>query len=267
MLFVSLKQLSVAVQEYLDKSQGVIDAHPDYLDRVETAKNQWSSKSQIFFGADKEIRCSLKESCSGLGRCHYCEDSLATDVEHVYPKDLYPEKTFRWENYLYACSTCNSAYKRDFFAIIDDSGDVVDVTRPRNAPVVPPVSGEAAFINPRVEDPLEFFDLDFSTGAFTVLSTDPRRSKKASYTRDLLKLNRDILKKARVVSYRGFVSRLVNYVSNRGEVVNDALFEVLKSDILSLPHRTVWRMILRCHDVEQDLVKLFSDAPELKTIL
>lgn len=40
--------------------------------------------------------------------CSYCErTSLA--VEHIQPKSLHPELLLEWENFLLACSSCNSA--------------------------------------------------------------------------------------------------------------------------------------------------------------
>ncbi|MBX3729546.1 MAG: hypothetical protein KF858_10215 [Candidatus Sumerlaeia bacterium] len=43
----------------------------------------------------------------------YCEDSRATDIEHIRPKEHYPEVAFVWENYAYACNVCNQQYKSD----------------------------------------------------------------------------------------------------------------------------------------------------------
>ncbi len=43
--------------------------------------------------------------------CSYCEESgspQALHVEHIYPKDPHPEKEKDWDNFLVACSSCNS---------------------------------------------------------------------------------------------------------------------------------------------------------------
>ncbi len=55
----------------------------------------------------------LRAMCNGPQRCMYCEESMATAIEHMRPRSSYPEATFVWENYLLACSTCNSKFKRD----------------------------------------------------------------------------------------------------------------------------------------------------------
>ena len=121
-------------------------------------------------------------------------------VEHIQPKDLYPCLVFVWTNYVYACGHCNRG-KTNKFAVI--SGDrLVDVTRPRGGPVVPPEPGAPAFLNPRVEDPLRFLDLDLED-TFTVVARydlpDIDRER-TDFTIDTLKLNRDVLRKARATA-------------------------------------------------------------------
>ena len=48
----------------------------------------------------------------------YCEDSVGDEVEHHRPKNLYPDHTFLWDNYLYACGPCNGP-KNNRFAVFD----------------------------------------------------------------------------------------------------------------------------------------------------
>jgi|HubBroStandDraft_5_1064220.scaffolds.fasta_scaffold222582_1 uncharacterized protein (TIGR02646 family) len=43
--------------------------------------------------------------------CSYCEAygaPASLDVEHIYPKDPHPSHEHRWENFLIACTSCNS---------------------------------------------------------------------------------------------------------------------------------------------------------------
>lgn len=63
----------------------------------------------------------------------YCEDSLGTDIDHFWPKSDYPDRTFLWENYLLACSHCNSNLKRSQF--------------PRDA------AGQPELLDPTVDEP------------------------------------------------------------------------------------------------------------------
>lgn len=44
-------------------------------------------------------------------QCSYCEAPGSPQnlhVEHIYPKDPHPERETDWENFLIACSTCNT---------------------------------------------------------------------------------------------------------------------------------------------------------------
>lgn len=90
----------------------------------------------------------------GLKRCMYCEDSLGTDIEHFWPKATYPEKAFLWENYLLACSFCNSNEKRDQFPL--------------------DVQGAPLLINPIDDDPMKHLTLTPSVGQFRPSGGSPK---------------------------------------------------------------------------------------------
>ena len=96
--------------------------------------------------------------CIGPIRCAYCEDSLAEQIEHIRPKDFFPGICFDFDNYLYACGPCNRPKSNRYGTVV---GNVVEeVIRRRGDAVVPPPAGPTALIDPRFEDPLDFFDLD-----------------------------------------------------------------------------------------------------------
>ncbi|MDR9753568.1 hypothetical protein RG836_19140 [Pseudomonas sp. SZMC_28357] len=78
------------------------------------AEKSWDNKPGVAFS---EIRRKLEGMASGRSRCMYCEDSFGTDIDHFWPKADYPERAFLWENYLLACSFCNSNLKRKLFPI------------------------------------------------------------------------------------------------------------------------------------------------------
>lgn len=46
------------------------------------------------------------------GKCAYCESKIGhidyLHIEHYRPKSKYPELTFQWENFLAACTKCNT---------------------------------------------------------------------------------------------------------------------------------------------------------------
>jgi hypothetical protein len=86
----------------------------------------------------------------------YCEDSEATDIEHFFPKAVYPLKCFAWDNYLLACANCNSNYKRSLF--------------PTSA------AGLPMLINPFDSDPFDHLDLSPATGEFVAITPEGQQS-------------------------------------------------------------------------------------------
>lgn len=67
----------------------------------------------------QDIKGRLFES--SLQKCAFCEmkpgESGNIEVEHFAPKSLYPNLTFKWENFLPACRKCNG-FKDDHDALI-----------------------------------------------------------------------------------------------------------------------------------------------------
>lgn len=110
--------------------------------RAAMAQRLWKRKSRAVFA---RISAKLSEMASGRGRCMYCEDSAGTDIEHFYPKQKYPERAFRWDNYLWACSHCNSNRKRTQFPLRG------------NQPLL---------INPTAVDPMAHLQFVPSTGEY-----------------------------------------------------------------------------------------------------
>jgi uncharacterized protein (TIGR02646 family) len=104
--------------------------HPDPSKKAQTS---WDHKPKSTFD---EVRAVLEDMAPGLQRCMYCEDSAGTDIEHFRPKSVYPALAFCWENYLLACSHCNSNYKRSSFPV-DPQGEplLIDPTSPVDDPV------------------------------------------------------------------------------------------------------------------------------------
>lgn len=122
-------------------------------DRVNSAQNpklqaakSWDSKPAVAFGT---VRQALEAMASGRSRCMYCEDSYGTDIDHFWPKADYPARAFIWENYLLACSHCNSNLKRKLFPL--------------------DASGLPLLIDPTVENPERHLSLLPSTGEFIAL--------------------------------------------------------------------------------------------------
>lgn len=167
-------------QDVLDKLkeyQDEIDALATFAERSQKAKKSFSGKNtnkNKYFNAIKE---KLIEMCSGARRCVYCEDSVGDEVEHIRPKDFFPESCFVWENYVYACGNCNGPKNNKFAIFTDDKDDFYDVRL--NIGAEPP-KGKDAMINPRNESAMDYCMLDLrDTFKFVIIkSTGTKEHKK-----------------------------------------------------------------------------------------
>lgn len=252
-------------QAKLTEYQAEIDAIGSFADKVAAAKDKFSHRNKKSNPAFKEIRTRLDEMCSGARRCAYCEDSCADEVEHIRPKDLYPENVFHWPNYLYACGPCNG-YKNNHWAVFRGTSAVpTQVERHRGDPVTPPPEGQPAFIDPRQMNPLDLIELDLiDTFAFLPITTlSPRERARAQYTIDTLGLNdRDVLLEARREAYQSYKARLYMYSHRKADHAPQAELDRIREGILNMQHPTVWEEIKRQRDKIQEIADLFLQAPE-----
>lgn len=246
-----------------------VTKHASYAERVKAADDAWTNRR-----GNKPIRVvreMLLAMCSGLGRCMYCEDSHAHDVEHVRPKSLYPDLVFAWANFLYACSDCNGPKGAKFKVHLRD-GRIFDVGRKRKA--VPPeqlaadeplVLGEPLLLDPRCENPLDFLRLDLDMGVFEEIPSAGLARERASFTIDLLGLNeREHLVVARQDTFQTAESVLVDYVRLKREGAEPAAVTAKRQAIIRQPHRTVWEEMKRQRHPPRrtKLRTLFEEAPE-----
>ncbi|MCY4387902.1 MAG: hypothetical protein OXC18_12450 [Desulfurellaceae bacterium] len=239
-----------------------VDNAGSYPEQVATGKRLFERYKHRTNRVFKVVRTRLADMCPGAQRCGYCEDSVGDEVEHIKPKDLYPQQVFVWENYLFACGQCNGG-KNNRFSVIS-RGRLRDVTRRRNDPIRRPEAGSPALINPRDEDPLAFFDLEI-TETFVFL---PRMDlsgideQRAHYTIDTLKLNRDVLLAARREAYGAYRARLFEYRQRRDNGASETALRKRSNAIMTSAHPTVWREMQRQRSLVDELRELFSDVPE-----
>ncbi len=250
------RALSQDLYVALARRQAKLDALPGYAERVATAKSEWEQKPASVFDP---VRDELQAMCPGEDRCMYCEDSFADQIEHVRPKDLYPEQTFRWENYLYVCAGCNRKKSSRFAVLAKQGRCFVEVTRRARAPVVPPQAGLMVFLDPREEEPLRYLTLDLASS----FEFFPRQGRgcvaraRAWYTIDVLNLNSDTHCKARRRAFGRYVARLKEYVAETDEGVRRSLEQEIKAE----HHPTVWREMKRQRMDILDLRRLFEQIP------
>ena len=264
MIAIGARDLDEDSSNRLKGIQNVVDQLPDYAAKVEYAKTSWKNKPSNLFDGVKTLLAAM---CNGNRRCVYCEDSLADEIEHMRPKDLFPEQAYAWNNYVLACGPCNGP-KNNQFAILSGQLDLIDITRKRGAPVVEPPAGAYALVDPRIEDPVDFLWLDFRTWRY-VPNTDDANSDigvRAEYTIDVLRLNkRDDLVRGRKSAFSGYESRLRTWLEQR-EQWNDQQKASFIEDFRAERFRGVWERMKRYrHDVEflAGVAQLIGTAPEV----
>lgn len=274
MLKITDRTLKADAQETLNTLQSEIDAQASYSAKVTAADKAWKAKrsTKVKSDAIDEVRKTLASMCVGPVRCAYCEDSLADEIEHIRPKAFFPDLTFRWANYLFACGPCNGP-KRSRYGVIN--GDVVDeFIRKRGDDVSPPQAGPSALIDPRMEDPLDFFELDLGGEApdgsdvpatFMFLSnelTSLGNQARATFSIDVLGLNREVMRVARQNAFTGFRARLREYAEEKEQGAAPERLIYLRDNILATPHLTVFAEMRRQQNFLPSIRALFERAPE-----
>jgi uncharacterized protein (TIGR02646 family) len=238
----------------LDQKQAMIDSANSFSDRASTAQRLWRAKNTSLYS---RLRGNLTKAQTPSTFCHYCEHSEESAIEHIYPKSYYPEKTFKWQNYVLACYRCNSTYKKDKFAVLfaktNGEYDILPLV------TEPPAGSKPLFIDPRTEKPMEFIRLDLQTGIFIPdFNLDRTGQLRAEYTIDTLKLNRNDLPRIRRNQFHTYYRSLKKYVNYTSEKEKRAQ----KADILNDPYPTVWAEMQRQHQIMTVLTPLFKAAPE-----
>lgn len=260
-------KLPDAAAKQLTKWQEELSAL-DYPTQVAEAKKRFGSKNVKTNSTFRSVRATLTDMCSGNRRCCYCEDSVADEVEHIRPKNLFPDQTFVWKNYLYACGPCNGP-KSNGYAVFDGNTlPYLKFKRIKEDPVVAPPEGEDVLIDPRQEDPLDFLELDiWSTFRFSEKPDENSKEwHRANYTIDTLHLNdREYLVNGRRTAFNGYRSLLKEYIQDKEKGASQADLDGLIDNIKKTNHPTVWKEMQRFHDKHPVLKPLFEAAPEALT--
>lgn len=75
----------------LTKYQAEINQEVGFTAQAAAAKSKFNSRNRKGNKIFDTVKESLTKMCSGARRCVYCEDSVGDEVEHIYPKSLYPQ--------------------------------------------------------------------------------------------------------------------------------------------------------------------------------
>ena len=252
--------LSSGAANELAALQAKVDGEADYPARVAAAKRRWGNTKKRESPFD-EVTTALDKMCWGHRRCAYCEDSLADVIEHFWPKDLYPERVFAWENYLYACGPCNGPKGNAFAILPPGSTNAIEVARGTQTPIVPPIVGDPALLDPRRDDPLDFLELDLvETFRFRERTgIAPRDRERARYTIVTLGLNaRSAVIDARRTAYDLLLLALESVVTR---VREQRPLDHARRVVENTSHRSVWEEMKRQHTRLPELTLPFSVAP------
>lgn len=268
---------SQANLDKLKEFQDEIDALPTFEEQSSRAKDMFPNKNTKTNKVFQDVKKSLTSMCNSTRRCVYCECSLGDEVEHIYPKDLFPDKCFDWNNYVYACGPCNGPKNNKFAIFKKPGGKFVEVNPPRGTPSSKPPNGEAVLINGRMENPLDYAILDLTgTFKFYPLATlNAKGKKRVEYTyNDVLRLNdgeREPIRQARENAFENYSARLFKYVAKKKAHASQAVLNKIIEGIKKEAHPTVWKEMQRYYKidkldmVEPELERLFDDAPEALT--
>lgn len=295
MIQLRIENINAETTAHLQTKQADVDGQPGFAEKAQRAKTLWDGKSgsQAGAAAFANIKEKLKDMCVGTEICNYCENNEATDVEHLYPKKLYPESVFQWSNYILACKTCNTTWKSDKFAVLDPAGSDALFEIPQQRGVhTQPANNDGALTNPRAEDPTAFLLLDICGRTFRFsanLGISNRDKVRADYTLSLLGLNnRNALVEARRAAANHYLDRLEKFIRVKNaqcmrvldaiaadpdavdetqslQQEKDRIMNAIINDIKTYAHPTVWAELKRQRMHLPRTNRLFSQAPEALT--
>lgn len=194
----------------------------DFLNRRQTSANQLDSNSvETAWNSFRRTRSGeeVVHVLSGFfnGKCAYCEQESAKDVEHFYPKTKYQGRMFTWRNFLWCCKNCNTEKLAEF---------------PLDA------GGHAIILNPTIDDPLDYLCWDELSGKI-VPHPDPVRGDRAISTRDMLALDQFSLSDERRNKLANVVYLLSRVISE--QPIRPDTIERLRAELA--PHRPWLGMI------------------------
>lgn len=140
------------------------------------------------------IRSRLVEMAGETRTCMFCDHNEPTDVEHFKPKSVFPGDTFRWENMLWICTTCNRL-KGNFF---------------------PPVNCDGAeLINPSLDSVWNYFLLDEFGNLIMRWDSDANDfNSRAKSTCKYIQLDREEVQTRRMKRMKGLKSLAKQAVSD-----------------------------------------------------
>lgn len=257
MIAYAHRSLDIATKDELAAAQREYEALTTSEERQRCWKN--ARRRQFMISSVEPV---LRAMVAPRNRCMYCEDNEVHQIEHFWPRVKYPELTFEWLNFLYACGLCNGPKGAQFATISQKNQVVVIAETTSSERCFPP-----AFINPRFDDPMKYFKLDIPGNTF-VLQIMPglvdAELERAQWTRDHLPINRDGLPEQRRLEFGTYLADIKSYLRYRraGDSSKAAAY---CGRILAHRHITVFREMQRQWRDVDELRPLFEEAPVMQS--
>ena len=110
---------------------------------------------------------------------------------------------------------------------------------------------------------MRFFDMDLQ-GTFIILERldlNPVDEARATFTIELLGLNRDLLLTVRRDAYVGYRARLSEYAEKAEQGAETYELQAIRASLLRSPHPTVWGEMKRQAHYIEELAGLFAAVP------
>lgn len=259
----------IPFEELSPKTQESLLQYQNEVGNVESDFNGCKERAGILFTkynvstnrVFKEVKSKLLAMRRGVNRCHYCEDNNPNQIEHFKPKSLFPELCFVWDNYLYACSGCNSK-KSNTFPLYD--GNKINQYKPQER-----FNGSPLFINPRYENPMDYLFLSLPEKASVQCSPemgeevfafapswtpeeDNFKYLKAKTTIDKLKINDADLRQQRCKAFCDYVQ----YLRSFPQIIDELERENMIYNLKIHNHPTVW------HEMKRQYIKHRDEPTE-----
>lgn len=248
-------------REFLELWQAEIDKKSTHVERREEADRIWPRKRALTT-FKKTIGKALADMVAPHSRCMFCEDNATAEVEHFWPRALFPRLTFEWLSFLYACGPCNRK-KGDRFPIVSETGALEKLEKNDFEPHF----GRPGWLNPRHEDPMAFLKLDLVGETFEfgyIPDKGTVEYLRAHWTVKELGLNERGLPGYRATAYEDYALRLKEYVQMKREGKTAVELSAKERSIARRGHLTVFREIQRQWQHVPDLRPLFLAVPEME---
>lgn len=201
--------LSSDTQKSLEKRQATARRYTPNEKRIGYAWNNFSGTP-----ARAEVVQKLDEVFDS--KCAYCEILVPKDIEHFFPKSKFPDRMFRWDNFLRACKNCNTE-KLDTFTPL--------------------------LLDPCSDEPTKFFTWDLESG-MPLPDLDPKRRRRAKKTVTMFHLDNQQLCDERAARARYFQFLLLQCLEKK-PTPPDARTWLLDELKPTRPWRSVLRQIVR----------------------